>query len=169
MKPPNLADMREKMAAQRAQMEAKRENSQLMAQAVMLKIHRELYVRSDGLVGKTMLRVPCLLLTVTGRTTGNKHTVALVYATDGDDYVVVASKGGGDHNPQWFENIAHNPAVELQIGRLRSNAMAEIVDQNDRRYERLWRLVNTNNHGRYYRYQHRTKRPIPMVLLQPVD
>jgi deazaflavin-dependent oxidoreductase (nitroreductase family) len=161
--------MREKMAAQRSQMEAKREKSQLMAEAVMLKVHRELYVRSGGLVGKMMLRVPSLLLTVTGRTTGNKHTVALIYASDGEDCVVVASYGGSDDNPQWLENITHNPAVEVQIGRVHSKATAEIIDRNDRRYERLWRLVNTNNHGRYYRYQHRTKRPIPVVLLQPVE
>jgi deazaflavin-dependent oxidoreductase (nitroreductase family) len=169
MKPPNLADMRDKMAAQRAQMEASREQGQLKVEGLMLKAHREIYLRSGGRIGMTLLRVPSLLLTVSGRSTGMPQTVALVFATDGDDYVVAASNGGKLHNPDWLENLARHPSVELQIGTRRSKATAEIIDRNDPRYERLWRLVNTNNHGRYYRYQHMTTRAIPIVRLRPAE
>jgi deazaflavin-dependent oxidoreductase (nitroreductase family) len=160
MKPPDLVAMRKRM-------DQRREEAVHKAEGLMLRAHREIYVRSDGMIGKALLGVPSLLLTVTGRRSGKEQTVALVYVTDGPEYVVVASNGGKDRNPDWFENLQHNPTVSVQIGRDRFEAAAQVIDRNDRRYERLWRLVNENNKGRYYRYQHSTKRPIPLVVLQP--
>jgi deazaflavin-dependent oxidoreductase (nitroreductase family) len=97
--------------------------------------------------------------------TGKPRTVALMYATDGEDLVVVGSNGGADQPPEWLENIRANGHVALQVKRERFAATADVVDQNDRRYERLWRLVNTAAHGRYYHYQQATTRPIPVVVL----
>lgn len=160
MNPPDLIAMRKRM-------DAAREDAMRKAEGFMLHVHREIYVRSQGRLGKSLLGVPSLLLTVPGRTSGTPQTVALVYATDGDAYVVVASNGGNDRNPDWFENLRHTPSVEIQIGRERTTVVADVIDRNDRRYERLWRLVNEHNHGRYYRYQHATSRPIPLVTLRP--
>src|SRR6185312_704360 len=98
-----------------------------------------------GRIGEKTLGVPCLLLTVSGRTTAKAQIVALAYANDGGSHVVVASNGGQDDSPDWFENLRHNPAVTIQIGRSKSPATAEVVDRNDHRYERLWRIVNANN------------------------
>jgi deazaflavin-dependent oxidoreductase (nitroreductase family) len=158
MKPPDLQAVRERMMERRAQTTAR-------AMGVLLKIHREVYVRSDGRFGAKELGVPSLLLTVTGRSTGNPQTVALIYATDGEDLVVVASNGGSDAHPSWFENLIAHPSVGVQVARTKFSATAEVIDQNDRRYPRLWTAVNVNNNGRYYHYQQATKRPIPLVVL----
>src|SRR5271154_5187070 len=56
-----------------------------------------------------------LLLTTTGRTTGEKRTTPLIYAQDGDRYVIVASKGGAPDHPGWYLNLAKDPEVELQV------------------------------------------------------
>lgn len=160
MKPPDLSALGER--ANRS-----REQASRLGQGLILKAYRELYVRSDGRIGANTLGVPGMLLTTTGRKSGKKYTVALIYATDGDDLVVVGLNGGGDKNPDWLENLRRNPAVDVQVGRDKHRSTAEVIDRNDRRYERLWRLVNTNNRGQYYQYQHDTKRPIPVVLLRP--
>jgi deazaflavin-dependent oxidoreductase (nitroreductase family) len=162
MKPPDPRALREKVEERRAHLS-------IVVTGVLLKVHREVYVRSKGRVGAKTLGVPCLLLTVRGRSTSRPQCVALVYATDGSDLVVVASKGGSAANPDWFENLRVRPDVDVQIAQRRLSATSEIVDQNDRRYPRLWRLVNENNSGRYYHYQHATKRPIPIVLLHPEE
>lgn len=112
-----------------------------------------------------MIGVPSLLLRTTGRRSGRVRTSALVYARDGDQLVLVASNAGADHPPGWYLNLRDKPAVEVQIGRQRSSWSAQALEPGDQDYERLWRLVNENNHGRYDRYQAGTSRPIPLVLL----
>jgi F420H(2)-dependent quinone reductase len=159
MKPPDLSALRER--AERSAEQASR-----IAEGVALRLYRQLYIRSEGRIGAKTLGVPGLLLTTTGRKSGARYTVALVYATDGDDLVLVGSNGGSDNSPDWVENLRKDPAVDLQIGRDHSTGTAEVVDRNDRRYERLWRIANANNRGRYYRYQSSTTRPIPVVLLR---
>src|SRR5439155_26077091 len=96
------------------------------------------------------------------------RTASLVYARDGDGYVVTASNGGADRPPGWLHNVSAKPEVEVQIGRKRFPATARVVDKgDDPDYERLWRLVNATNHGRYDRYQTKTRRPIALVVLTP--
>jgi deazaflavin-dependent oxidoreductase (nitroreductase family) len=133
----------------------------------ILAVHQFLYDRSDGRIGHRMLGTPTLLLRTTGRRSGTRRTNALVYARDVDDYVVVASKGGDDHAPAWLLNLAAEPNVEVQVGRERRPATARVVDHGDPDFERLWRLVNENNSGRYDGYQARTERRIPVVVLSP--
>jgi deazaflavin-dependent oxidoreductase (nitroreductase family) len=116
-------------------------------------------------VGHGLLGVPCLLLRTTGRRTGRTRTSALVYARDGNDYVVVASLGGSDHPPAWLHNVRAEPTVEVQVGRRRFPAVATVVERGAGDYERLWRAVNVANRGRYDRYQAKTARPIPLVRL----
>jgi deazaflavin-dependent oxidoreductase (nitroreductase family) len=136
-------------------------------QGPALKLHQQLYERSDGMVGHRMLGVPALLLRSTGRRTGTVRCNALIYAADGADYVVVASNGGSDSAPGWLYNVRAKPEVEIQIGRTKRPATARVVESSDAEYARLWKLVNDNNRGRYDAYQQRTTRPIPLVAISP--
>lgn len=130
-------------------------------------MHQFLYERSDGRVGHRMLGTPTLLLRTTGRRSGAQRTNALVYLADDSDYVVVASKGGDDKPPAWLLNLTAQPSVEVQVGRQHRAAAARVVQAGEEGYERLWRLVNENNGGRYDGYQAKTDRPIPLVILTP--
>ena len=133
----------------------------------ILRVHERLYVMSDGRVGHRMMGVPTLLLRTTGRRTGATRTNGLVYARDGDEYLVVASNGGADKAPAWLHNLKANPEVEIQIGRERRKAMARVVDFGAPDYSRFWQIVNENNRNRYSGYQQRTARPIPVVAIRP--
>jgi deazaflavin-dependent oxidoreductase (nitroreductase family) len=133
----------------------------------ILAVHQFIYQRSDGRIGHRILGTPTLLLRTTGRRSGARRTNALVYVGDGDDYVVVASKGGDDHPPAWLLNLEAEPNVEVQVGRQRRPATARVVGHDDRDFDRLWRLVNDNNSGRYDGYQAKTERQIPVVVLSP--
>lgn len=134
---------------------------------LVLRLHEKLYVLTDGRVGHGMIGVPTLLLRTTGRRSGATRTNALVYARDGERYLLVASNGGADRNPAWLHNLKANPAVEIQVGRDRRAGTAEVIEPSDPDYERLWTIVNANNHDRYTAYQKMTSRPIPLVVVTP--
>jgi F420H(2)-dependent quinone reductase len=108
---------------------------------------------------------PVLLLRTTGAKTGVERTAALVYATDGNDLVIVASAGGGGKHPGWYWNLRKNPEVGVQIGRQRMRMKARVAGAHER--ERFWRLANANNHDRFTWYQTKTQRQIPVVVLSP--
>jgi F420H(2)-dependent quinone reductase len=133
----------------------------------VLRIHEELYKRTNGRLGHRMIGVPTLLLRTTGRRSGATRTNGLVYARDTDDYLVVPSNGGADRPPAWLHNLKADPSVEIQIGRERRRGTARIIEPSDATYERLWKLVNANNRDRYTAYQQKTTRPIPVVVLTP--
>jgi F420H(2)-dependent quinone reductase len=133
----------------------------------VLRVHEAIYKGTDGRIGHKMIGVPTLLLRTTGRRSGATRTNGLVYARDGDDYLVVPSNGGADKPPAWLHNLRANPEVEIQIGRDRQNGVARIVEPSDPDYERLWKIVNENNRDRYYAYQKQTSRPIPVVAVTP--
>ena len=114
-----------------------------------------------------MIGVPTLLLRTTGRRSGAIRTNALVYARDGDDYLVVASNGGADQPPAWLYNIQAKPEVQVQVGRKREQASGRVVERSDPDYERMWQIVNGNNRDRYTAYQQRTSRPIPIIAIAP--
>jgi deazaflavin-dependent oxidoreductase (nitroreductase family) len=133
----------------------------------ILRLHAQLYRRTDGRIGHRLMGVPTLLLRTTGRRSGAIRTNALVYALDGDDYLVVASNGGADRPPAWLYNLQANPSVEIQIGRQRRNSSARVLEPTDPDYDRLWKIVNANNHDRYSAYQKQTTRPIPVIAVTP--
>jgi deazaflavin-dependent oxidoreductase (nitroreductase family) len=133
----------------------------------VLRLHEALYERTDGRVGHRMIGVPTLLLRTTGRRSGATRTNGLVYARDGDDYLVVASNGGADRAPAWLHNLRANPAVEVQVGRERTPGTARVLEPTDPDYDRLWKIVNENNRDRYSAYQERTSRPIPVIAVTP--
>jgi deazaflavin-dependent oxidoreductase (nitroreductase family) len=112
--------------------------------------------------------VPTLLLRTTGRRSGVTRTNSLVYARDGADYLVVASRGGSDQPPAWLLNLEAGPEVEIQVGRERQKAGSRAVGPSDPDYARLWKIVNESNSDRYTAYQEETSRPIPVVVVTPV-
>jgi F420H(2)-dependent quinone reductase len=134
----------------------------------VLRVHERFYKATDGRVGHRLLGVPTLLLRTTGRRSGVTRTNALVYARNGADYLVVASKGGSDQPPAWLLNLEAKPEVEIQIGRKRQQAGSRAVEPSDPDYAPLWKLVNENNGDRFTAYQSETSRPIPVVVITPV-
>jgi deazaflavin-dependent oxidoreductase (nitroreductase family) len=134
---------------------------------LVLRLHEQIYKRTDGAIGHRMIGVPTLLLRTTGRRSGTTRTNGLVYARDGDDYLVVASNGGADRPPAWLHNLRANPGVEIQVGRERRKGTAHVVEASDPDYVRLWRIVNDNNRDRYSAYQKGTTRPIPVIVIEP--
>ena len=131
----------------------------------LLGLHQWLYSRSGGRIGHRLIGVPCLLLRSTGRKSGTIRTSALVYAQDDGRYLLVASNGGADRPPGWLFNIQAEPRVEIQVARHTTPASATVVNAGDPGYPKLWQAVNDNNHGRYARYQAKTSRPIPVVVV----
>ena len=133
----------------------------------VLRVHERIYKATDGRVGHRLLGVPTLLLRTTGRRSGVTRTLSLVYARDGADYLVVASKGGSDQPPAWLLNLKAKPEVEIQVGRERQKADSKVVEPSDPAYARLWKIVNEKNGDRYIAYQKETARPIPVVVITP--
>jgi deazaflavin-dependent oxidoreductase (nitroreductase family) len=143
-----------------------------------LQLHQRVYRFMRGAVGRHVAGRRALLLHTVGRKTGQPRTTALVYARDGDHYVVVASYGGAPRHPAWFLNLEANPEVHVQVGRQHRPAHARVAEAEER--ERLWELVNEKNRGlarlfhrgvvgRYDVYQRHTRREIPVVILEPSD
>lgn len=131
----------------------------------ILGVHQWLYENTDGRIGASLGGRPMLLLRTIGRRTRQPRTAALLYVRDGDSYVVVASKGGAPENPGWFHNLTANPDVEIQVARERIAVRARVSEGDER--SRLWAVADEVNQGTYEDYQSRTKREIPVVVLEP--
>lgn len=105
-----------------------------------------------------------LLLDHVGASSATRRTTPLVYLRDGDNVVVIASKGGFPRNPAWFHNLQAHPDTTVQIGARREAVRARAADPQER--TRLWpRAVDV--YPGYEGYQQRTKREIPVVILEP--
>ena len=131
----------------------------------LLTVHQWLYEATDGRVGATLGGRPMLLLRTVGRRTREPRTAALLYVRDGTSYAVIASKGGAPQHPGWFHNLVAEPNVEIQVGRERVPVRARIAEGKERL--RLWARADDVNQGQYAIYQSRTRRPIPVVVLEP--
>ncbi len=126
--------------------------------------HVRLYQETDGETGHDWREgSTVLLLTTTGRRTGNESTTPLIYQLDGGNAVIVASKGGTPENPGWFENLAKSPEVGVQIKGDEFRAHARVAEGEER--ERLWELMN-EIWPHYEEYQEKTDREIPVVVLE---
>jgi F420H(2)-dependent quinone reductase len=131
----------------------------------VLQVHDVVYQRTNGWIGHRTLGIPSLLLHTVGAKTGQPRTASLSYARDGDDYLIVASKGGDPKAPGWYHNLKADPNVEINVGPKRFDVIARPVLPADPDYARLWQIVNKNNGNRYEAYQKKTSRPIPVVVL----
>ena len=133
----------------------------------LMKGHTVAYRATGGLVGHRFPGAPpSLLLDHVGAKSGTKRTTPLTYLANGDDFVIVASKGGNPHNPAWFHNLRANPDITIQVGPKRRPVHARVATHEER--ERLWPKVVETYSG-YADYQRRTAREIPLVILEPRD
>ena len=123
------------------------------------------YEESGGTEGTTMHGAPCLLLDYRGRRSGVWRRTVLIYGTDGDDHLIVASNGGADRHPQWYLNLVDEPAVRLRVLGERFDARAETLSAEEK--ARVWpHLVEL--FPTYAEYQQKTARDIPVVRLRRV-
>ena len=125
--------------------------------------HLRRYRETDGADGHIWRGVPTLLLTTTGRKSGKPQQLPLIYGRDGARYVIVASKGGAPDHPGWYQNLVARPAVELQVAADKFRARARTAEGAER--ERLWKTM-TKIWPAYDEYQAKTKREIPVVVLE---
>ena len=141
-----------------------------MAQADWAKEHVERYRATDGADGHIWTgfdgkgNFPCLLLTTTGRKSGEPRTTPLIYGRDGDGFVVIGSQGGRPDHPSWYLNLAADPAVEVQVAADRFRATARTADATER--DRLWSMM-AGIYPPYDAYQAKAgdSREIPVVVL----
>ena len=127
-----------------------------------LAVHRV----TKGRVLGSVAGMPVLLLTTTGRRSGKARTTPLTFLRDGADLVVIASNGGADRPPDWSLNLQQTPRAVVEIGTDKLVVTARSASEQER--ERLW-VVVTATYAGYARYQERTPRRIPVVLLTPED
>jgi F420H(2)-dependent quinone reductase len=131
----------------------------------MMGAHELVYLATDGLIGHRFPGFPpVLLVDHVGAKSGIRRTTPLAYVEDGDDIVLVASKGGHPRNPAWFHNLRANPDTTVQIGSERRAVHARVADPDER--ARLWPKAVAAYAG-YRGYQERTERQIPLVILEP--
>lgn len=134
----------------------------------LLKGYDAIYQRSGGWIGHRIpFAPPNLLLHSVGAKTGKPRVNTLTYATDGTDFLIVASNGGTNRYPGWYHNLKAHPDVEINVGPRRFPVTARTLLPDDPDYARLWQITNKNNADRYTAYQERTDRPIAVIVLSP--
>jgi len=127
--------------------------------------HTAVYRATRGRIGHRIPGGPSmLLLDHVGAKSGTERTSPLLYVKDGDDVVIVASKGGHPKHPAWFHNLRANPDATIQVGRQRRAVRARVASSEER--PRLWEKAVKSYSG-YSGYQERTDREIPLVILEP--
>jgi deazaflavin-dependent oxidoreductase (nitroreductase family) len=124
--------------------------------------HTRRYVESDGADGHQWNGVPTLVLTTTGRRSGQLRRNALIYGRDGEVYLIVASRGGDDHDPLWYRNLVADPHVSVQVGADRFEATARTASAEEKRH---WWPTMAAIWPAYDDYQAKTDRDIPVVVI----
>jgi deazaflavin-dependent oxidoreductase (nitroreductase family) len=144
-----------------------------MSQPSFAKEHVDRYRASNGADGHIWTgfdgtgNFPCLLLTTTGRKSGEARTTPLIYGTDGDSFMIIASQGGRPDHPAWYKNILGDASVELQVAADVFAATARTADADER--ARLWPMM-AEIYPPYDEYQEKAAatREIPLVILTRV-
>ena len=119
---------------------------------------------NGGKVGGYFAGANMLLLHTTGAKSGQPRTNPLVYTTDGDNFVIIASKGGDDSNPDWYYNLLAHPTVTVELGDEKFEARATAVTQEPER-SRLYAKMVEHRSG-FADYEQKTSRKIPAVVLE---
>lgn len=125
--------------------------------------HMNRYLETDGEDGHIWRGVPTLLLTTLGRSSGEQRMLPLIYGKDGDDHIIIASKGGHADHPAWFLNLEASNRVSVQVAADKFSATAEVVEGADR--ARIWDMM-AEIFPPYNDYQQKTERLIPVVRLR---
>lgn len=125
--------------------------------------HMNRYLETDGEDGHIWRGVPTLLLTTLGRSSGEQRMLPLIYGKDGDDHIIIASKGGHADHPAWFLNLEASNGVSVQVAADKFSATAEVVEGADR--ARIWDMM-AEIFPPYNDYQQKTDRLIPVVRLR---
>lgn len=128
--------------------------------------HVRRYQETDGEVGYEWNGAPSLLLTTTGRKSGEPRISPLIFGRDGDDYLIVASVGGMPNHPAWYLNLEADPNASIQVRAEHLDVVARTASPEEK--PRLWQIVN-EVWPNYDVYQSRTDRVIPVVILSPRD
>jgi deazaflavin-dependent oxidoreductase (nitroreductase family) len=128
-------------------------------------IHRAVFRISKGRIFGKAPGMPFIELVTTGRRSGKEHSTMLsVPVVDGDCLVLVASFGGDDRHPAWYLNLQANPEVRVTIAGSTRTMIARTATEEER--AELWARITSTSEG-YARYQKRTERTIPVVILEP--
>jgi deazaflavin-dependent oxidoreductase (nitroreductase family) len=125
--------------------------------------HVKRYVATDGEEGHEWNGTEVLILTTTGRRSGEQRSTPLIYGRHGDDYLVVASKGGAPEDPAWYLNLSEQPEVHVQVLGDRFTAHARTATPEEK--PELWEQM-TSRWPAYNDYQRKTSRDIPVVVLE---
>jgi F420H(2)-dependent quinone reductase len=128
------------------------------------KLNVPLYRASGGRIGGKVGRAPVLLLTTTGRKSGQKRTVPVVYLADGERMIVIGSNAGNSRAPAWSLNLKADPDAELEVGRKRIKVRARVAEGEER--AELWRKSNEQL-AAFDDYEARTDRDIALFVLEP--
>ena len=129
-------------------------------------VHAGVYRATGGKLFGRMGKSPILLLNTVGRKTGRKRTSPLLYVMDGEDFVIIASKGGAAAHPAWYLNLRANPEATVEIGDREVQVEAEVADPEEK--ARLWQKM-VEMYPAYDDYQRKTGREIPLLILHPVE
>ena len=125
--------------------------------------HVRRYLQTDGAEGHDWQGTTVLILSTTGRRTGDARSTPLIYGKRGADHVVVASKGGADEHPAWYLNLTADPEVTVQVRDDRFKARARTATPEEK--PELWRMM-AERWPPYDEYQRKTAREIPVVVLE---
>ena len=128
--------------------------------------HVDRYLATGGKEGHDWQGTQTLILTTTGRRSGRQRQHPLIYGRHGDDFLVVASKGGTPQHPAWYLNLVADPDVEIQVRDERIRAHARPASREEK--PELWSIM-TKEWPAYDSYQEKTEREIPVVVLEPVE
>jgi deazaflavin-dependent oxidoreductase (nitroreductase family) len=125
--------------------------------------HVRKYEETDGEVGHDWQGTQVLILTTTGRKSGEQRSTPLIYGQSGDDYLIVASKGGAPEPPAWYLNLEANPQVQVQVKGDKFTAKARTATPDEK--PGLWKTM-VGHWAAYDEYQEKTDREIPVVVLE---
>ena len=132
---------------------------------VATRIHRALFNVSKGRILGKAFGMPVAELVTTGRKSGKERsTMFAVPSTDGDRLVLVASYVGDERHPAWYLNLQANPEVRVTMAGSNRTMLARLATEEER--AELWPRITSVFEG-YARYQGRTERPIPVIVLEP--
>jgi F420H(2)-dependent quinone reductase len=129
-------------------------------------VHAGVYRATGGKLFGRMGQSPILLLNTVGRKSGKKRATPLLYVVDGEDFVIIASKGGAPTHPAWYLNLMANPDATVEVEDRKVRVRAEEVDGEEK--ARLWQKM-AELYPTYDDYQKKTKRQIPLLVLRPRD